>query len=123
MQLAALFDVDLVVAVDEDVGDFVVAEQRLERTQAEQLVLEFLDQAAAVGVGQQAAVFIEDVVDGGGDLAGDHRGLEGLELGDIDGFEQFVVNLDLQSARAVRDGVLAAAHGRADKRAAGRGGL
>src|SRR5258708_27621140 len=122
-KLAALFDVDLVVTVDEDVGDFVISKQRFEGTQAEQLVLELLDQPASVCVSQQASVFIKNVVDGGGNLARDLRGLEGLELGDIDSFEQLVVNLDLQAARAIRDSVLAAAHGRADKRAACRGGL
>ena len=123
MQLAVLFDVNLVVAVDEDVGDLVVAKQRLEWAQAEQLVFEFLDQPAAVDVGQQAAVFVKNLVDRGGDFGGDHRGLEGLELGDIDSLEQFVVNLDLQAARAVRDCVLAPPHRRADERAAGAGGV
>src|SRR5258708_12332578 len=101
-KLAALFDVDLVVTVDEDVGDFVISKQRFEGTQAEQLVLELLDQPASVCVSQQASVFIKNVVDGGGNLARDLRGLEGLELGDIDSFEHLVVNLDLQLARALR---------------------
>jgi hypothetical protein len=35
VQLAALFDEDLIAAVDHDVGHVVVAQQRLERPQAE----------------------------------------------------------------------------------------
>src|SRR4029077_10217198 len=106
VQLAPLLDVNLVVAVDQDVGDFVVAAQRFQRAKAEQLVLEFLDQPFAVGIGQQAAVFIENVVNSGSDFARDHRGLERFELGDVDSLEQFVMNLDLEAARAISNGVL-----------------
>ena len=73
----------------------------------------------AIGVGEQAAFFVENVVDGGGDLGRDHCGFERLELGHVDSLEQLVMNFDFQPARAIRDHVLAPAHGRADKRAAG----
>src|SRR6267154_5661636 len=118
VQLAKLFDVNLVVAVDEDVGDGVVAKERLERTEAEQLVFEFLDQASSVDIGKQAAFFVENVVNCGGDLDGDHRGLERFEFRDVDGFEELVVDLDLEASRAIGDSIFAAANGRADQRAA-----
>src|SRR5260370_41713275 len=111
------------MAVDEDVSDRIVTEQRLERPEAEQLVLQFLDQAAAVGIGKQAALFVKDVVDCGGDLYREHRGLEGFEFRHVDSLEQLVVDLDLEASRAVRDRILAPAHGRADKRAAAVTGL
>ena len=48
LQPSLALDVDLVVAVDEDVGDRRVAQQRLERTEAEDLVEDLDDQRVAL---------------------------------------------------------------------------
>ena len=46
---AVALDVDLVETVDEDVGDVLVAQQRFERTEAEELVEDVDDQRFALG--------------------------------------------------------------------------
>ena len=48
LELAVALDVDLVVAVDQDVGDRRIAQQRLERPEAEQLVEDVRDQRLAL---------------------------------------------------------------------------
>ena len=94
MQLAEALDIDLVVAVNQDVGNVVVAQKRFERTQAEQLVLDLLDQADAVGVRQQASLFVQDLAYRRGDFRRHRGGFERLELRDVDSFKQAIVNFD-----------------------------
>src|SRR4029077_10307600 len=102
VQFAALFNVNLVMPIDQDIGYLIVPEQRLQRSEPEQLVLDFLDKMEAVGVGQQAAFILED---GGyrlGDFLRSERRLEALEAGNIERFEQPVVDRKLQLLKALR---------------------
>jgi len=50
LQLAATLDVDLIRAVDQDVGNGVIGEQLFQRTEPEDLVLNLFDDALARGV-------------------------------------------------------------------------
>ena len=50
LELAAALDIDLLGAVDHDVGDGLVGEQRLERTEAQHVVEQQLDQLALLAL-------------------------------------------------------------------------
>src|ERR1700722_5381897 len=60
VELAALFDVNLVMPIDQDIGDFIVPQKRLERPESEQLVFDLFDQVSLVGVGEQPAFVVEN---------------------------------------------------------------
>ena len=57
--LAAALDVDLARAVDHDFGDALVAQQRLERTEADDLVGDLLEHARALGAGEGEALLVD----------------------------------------------------------------
>ena len=61
--LAAPLDVEVVRAVDHDLGDRLVGEQRLERPEAADLADELVDQARALVAGDGEAVGGDDPVD------------------------------------------------------------
>ena len=65
LQHAAALHVDLVGGVDQDVGDGVVLEQRLERAQAEDLVEDFLGDAVALHGTERNALFGDDLLNEG----------------------------------------------------------
>ena len=100
MELAALLDVNLTRAIDHDVGHRVVAQQRFQRAEAEQLVLDLLHQTVAIDVGEKPSVLAENVGDRRDDLGGNQRGVERFQLRDVDRLEEPVVNFDLEPARA-----------------------
>ena len=122
VQLAALFDVDLAGPVDQDIGDLIVPQQRLQRSESEQLVLDLLDEASLVGVGEQPALLVENVGDGLGHFLRGQRRLQAFQPRDVQRLEQAVVHRELELLKAlglhVADGALAiaAAHQRALKR-------
>src|SRR5271163_1687489 len=128
VQLAALFDVHLVVAVDQDIGDLIVPQQRLQRSETQQLVLDLFDQVILVGISEQPAFIVEDGGDGLGHFLRRQHGLEALEPRDVQRLEQPVVDGQLQLLKAfglrIFDRTLrAAAHERALKRCGRRGVL
>ncbi len=47
-ELAVFLDVDLIVAIDQDIGDVRVDQNRLERSESEQLVQDVADEAVAL---------------------------------------------------------------------------
>ena len=67
-QLAAAFDIDLGVAVDENVRDGRIGEQRLERPQAEHLVLDVADQASPARRRSEHRILGKQTRDEHGDL-------------------------------------------------------
>ena len=102
-------DVDLVGAVDHDLGDGVVREQVLQRTQAQGLVEDLAFEACGVDAGREAsggAHLLDDFVDLLRGLAlkpvavdaGDGEALE-VEAGD-----EFLLDLRLRLAEEVRKG-------------------
>src|SRR6266404_4686523 len=102
VQFAALFNVNLVMPIDQDIGYLIVPEQRLQRSEPEQLVLDFLDKMEAVGVGQQAAFILEDRGNRLGDFLRSERRLKALQPRNVERFEQPVVDRELQLLKALR---------------------
>ena len=70
------FDEDAVVAVDQDIGDRWILEQRLERTKAEEFVEDVADELLALGLVERLVLLCEllgdDVADFGLDLLARH---------------------------------------------------
>jgi hypothetical protein len=62
-EFAGALDVNPVVAVDQNVGDGVVLEQRLERTKAEDFVEDFAGQALALGKAERNDLAVDGVAD------------------------------------------------------------
>ncbi len=67
-QPATTFNVYDVVAVDEDVGYRLVGEQRLERAQAHDVVLDLLDDGLALAQVERCLLFCQQAIDGFPDL-------------------------------------------------------
>ena len=84
------------MAVDQDVGDRRVLEQRLERAEAEQLVEDVADQLLALGMVERVVLLGQllgdDVADFGLDLLARHL----VERLQVDEVEQPLVKLDLE---------------------------
>ena len=59
LELAVALDVDLARAVDHDFSDGLVAQQRLERTEADDLVGDLLEHARALGAGEREPLSVE----------------------------------------------------------------
>ena len=68
LDLAAALDVEVVRAVDHDLGDRLVGEQRLERSEARDLADQLLDQALPLVAGDREALGGDDPVDDALDL-------------------------------------------------------
>ena len=96
VQLAALFDVNLAVSVDQDIGDFIVPQKRLERSQSEQLVLDLFYEMKFVGIGEQPPLVVENRGDRLGDLLRRQHRLEAFKAGNVEHFEQAVVNREFE---------------------------
>ena len=82
--LAGPLDVDVVRAVDHDLGDRVVEQERLDRPEARDLVDDLLDEGQSFGTRHGEAALADDPVDDGRDPAADlgrvvdvHQRLEG----------------------------------------------
>ena len=79
--LPASLDVDLARAVDHDLGDALVTQERLERTQADDLVGDLLQHPDALGTGEGEALLVHGAAEDLLDLAA-HLDLVGqVELG------------------------------------------
>ena len=109
LDLAVALDVDLVVVVDHDLGDRVVAKQGLERPVAEDVIRDLARDLAPFLAGQRGAVdrellgddaqhLLGQVVGGGGTVLGPAGGIQlRAELGDAR-----VVDVRLQVGVRVR---------------------
>ena len=71
LELARALDVDLARAVDHDLGDGLVAQERLERAEADDLVGDLLEHPDALGAGQGEAFLVDDLAEDLLDLAPD----------------------------------------------------
>ena len=96
LEHAVALDEHAVVAVDQDVGDRRVLEQRLERAEAEQLVEDVGDQLLALGMVERVILLRQllgdDVADFRLDLLARHL----FERLKVDEVEQTLVKLDLE---------------------------
>ena len=101
VELAALFDVNLVVSVDQDIGDLIVPQKRLERPESEQLVFDFFYKMSLVGVGEQPSLVVENGGDRLGDfLRGEHR-LEAFKPRNVEHLEQTIVDSELELLKSL----------------------
>ena len=81
LELAGTFDVDLARPVDHDFGDGLITEERLQRTETDDLVGDLLEHPDALGAGQGEAFLVDDLAEDLLDLA-PHLDLVGqVELG------------------------------------------
>ena len=101
LEPALPLDEDVGMAVDQDVGDRRVLEQRLERAEAEQLVEHVLGQLLALGEVQRCALLGELLRDQVAHLGLDLLARQVLERREIDEVEQAVVQLDLEVGVAI----------------------
>ena len=74
-------DVDLARAVDHDLGDALVAQERLERAEADDLVGDLLEHPDPLGAGQGEAFLVDDLAEDLLDLAADLDLVGQVELG------------------------------------------
>ena len=80
LELAGALDVDLARAVDHDFGDGLVAQERFERTKADDLVGDLLEHPDALGAGQGEAFLVDDLAEDLLDLAPDFDLVGKVEL-------------------------------------------
>jgi len=78
-------DVDLIAAVDHDVGNVVARDQRLERSQAEHVVADIADQLLLLGGRQHLILHRDDLTDDIGDLLSYLDRAQLAEFGEING--------------------------------------
>ncbi len=71
LELARPLDVDLAGAVDHDLRDRLVAQEGLQRTEADDLVGDLLEHPDALGAGQGEAFLVDDLAEDLLDLAPD----------------------------------------------------
>ena len=88
LDLAVDFDVDVLGAVDHDVGDVVAGEQRLQRTVAEHVVADVLEQFFLLGDRHREVLDRDDVVDDVADFLARAFGIELGELRQVDRVDQ-----------------------------------
>ena len=105
LQAAAALDVDLARAVDHDFGDGLVAEQRLERTEADDLVRDLLEHADALGAGEGQALLVDDAAEDLLDLTADLDLVGQVELG-VQVLDDAGLDPELDLAQGLPDGSL-----------------
>src|SRR5438128_2653714 len=88
---ALALDEDVIAAIDEDVGDGLVGEQRLERAEAEDLVEQVVLDLRLLGEAQGNARALDDLVD--------HTGDSRAGLGRVDPRE--LLEIELRDQRLV----------------------
>ena len=81
LELAGALDVDLARPVDHDLRDGLVAEERLQRTEADDLVRDLLEHPDALGAGEGEALLVDDLAEDLLDLAADLDLVGQVELG------------------------------------------
>jgi hypothetical protein len=87
-QLAAPLDVDLAVGVDQDVGHAGIGQQRLQRAEAEHLVLDVARQVLALGVVDDHRVFFQQFLDQVAQLDADLLRRQALQAFEVDAVQQ-----------------------------------
>jgi hypothetical protein len=92
----AALDVDVLVGVDQDVVDRRVAQDRLERSEAEHLIDELAVQDIALSHADRHAFFAEQLVDERLDLAFGARAVRAGERFEVEAVQQLLVNVGLE---------------------------
>src|SRR5688572_13678426 len=109
-ELAVPLDVDLVSAVDEDVADRGIAEQRLDGPEADDLVDDLLDDLLALVLTQRRLLRAQELDDGGADLPRQLRlVLHLLQRFEVEPLDQPPVEIDLELLDGTERRLLASA--------------
>ena len=103
--LPRALDVDLARAVDHDFRDALVTEQRLERTEADDLVGDLLEHPDALGAGEGEALLVDDLAEDLLDLAPDLDLVGQVELG-VQVLDDALLDAELGVAERLPDGDL-----------------
>ena len=119
LELAGSLDVDLARPVDHDLGDGLVAQERLERAETDDLVGDLLEHAHALGTGQGEAFLVDDLAEDLLDLAA-HLDLVGQVELRIQVLDDPVLDPELHVPEGLPDGRLRLETRRRRHRAAGR---
>ena len=92
LELAPSLNVNRVVTVHEDIGHCLVREERLQRTQAQNLILDPLDHPLALSQTERCRFFGEQMVCGLADLSASFFVANTLDQREIEYRQQFVIN-------------------------------
>ena len=95
LELALALDIDLVGAVDHDVGDGLVGQQRLERTEAQHVVEQQLDEVLLLALIEADALLAQDFADQLADLAAEFVAVEAGRRADVDAVDNERLDLEL----------------------------
>ena len=113
VELAAFFDVDLVMPIDQDIGDFIIPQKRFQRPEPKQLVFNFFDEVSLVGIGEQPSLVVENRGDRFGDLLRRQHRLETFKPGNVQHLEQTVVDREFELLKSLGLRVFGGTLGRA----------
>ena len=103
----APLDVDLLRAVDEDVRDLLVREQRLERAEAHHLVLDMLEHAPPLVEIERRALFLEQAASRVADLLARDRLVDRDDQRQVHDLQQAIMDAQLPFVLEPRQGGLA----------------
>ena len=96
-ELSLALDVHVLRAVDENVGDRVVAEQRLDRAESGDLVDDLLDDLFALDLAERRRLGAQELDDGVADLLNENRlVLDRLERLEVQPLDEPAVQVDLE---------------------------
>ncbi len=96
IQLAGALDVDVLVGVDQDVADRRIAQQRLERTQAEHLVDDITEDGIAFAHAERHVLFGDEVEEQRADVGFGARPLGRRQRFEVQAVEQLAVDVRLE---------------------------
>src|SRR2546425_2254284 len=123
LEPAESLDVDLTRGVDQDVGDVRVAQERLDRPEAVDLVQDLLAEPFAVTHAEGDRLLLDEHGDRALQLRGGLVHLDARQVGQVNAVEQLAMDAELQVLVGPLDGRASAVRGAARRRlAAGRGG-
>ena len=110
-KFAGALDVDPVEAVDQNVGDGVVLEQRFERTEAEDFVEDFAGEAFAFGEAERNGFVVDGVADEDEDFFAGGVAVGAAEFFEIQAVEDFAMQVGFYLlVLAVLEGLLQISH-------------
>jgi hypothetical protein len=100
-EFAVAFDVDLVIAVDEDIGDGGFLEERLERTEAEDFIEDLFDHLVGFGGGHGNAFVFEEAFDDAADFGADAILGQGGDFFEVEDADELFMDFGLELEIAV----------------------
>ncbi len=100
-----LLDEDLLRPVDHDVGDLLVLEQELERSESERLVKDLVDEPLSLVAVEQRVLGIAEVLDNAADLVPERHGVHLADPVHVEPVDQAHVDVPLEDLVRLLGGV------------------